>query len=139
MKPFPVKMALIGTAVLAGLIVACAELLGAYYDPAARIPAYAGGAAGLAAAGVGLIFALKLARVDLSKDSDGTFWKWWGGGMLARFFLIGVLGLVLSVIFKKQSAAALLTMMAVYLAGLFAETAWLAQIFFNAGKKNSGT
>jgi hypothetical protein len=128
-------LALIGGVVLSGLVVAAAELLGAHYDPAARMPAYVGGAAGLAAAGLGLIFALKLARLDLSKDTDGAFWKWWGGGMLARFFLIGALGLILSRVFEKQAAAALLTMMAVYLMGLFAETAWLAQIFFNAGKK----
>jgi hypothetical protein len=126
----PIGLICGGAAGLAGLVVATAEILGG----AMRIPVYAGGIAGLVAGAVGLVFAIKLARLDLKEESN-AFWKWWGGGMLVRLVLIGTLGIALSAEFKEQPAAALLTMMGVYLLSMFAESAWLAQIFFNADKK----
>jgi hypothetical protein len=115
---------------LMGLVVAAAEGLSGEM----RVPIYAGGAAGLIAAGVGLAFAVKIARLDLAADKNGAFWKWWGGGMMARFGLVATLGLILMAVFPKQPAAALFSMMGVYLLGMFAESAWLAQVFFKADK-----
>jgi hypothetical protein len=38
-------------------------------------------------------------------------------------------------LYKDQAMAALLSMMAVYLIGMFSEAAWLAHVFIQADKK----
>jgi len=123
-------------AILALLVIGSAEVLERAYAPGLRVPVYVGGMAGLVLALLGMLIALRLARFASSGAEDQGFWKWWGGGLLLRFVLGGIAGVVLMGL--KLGPPALLTMAAVYLAGMFVETALLAQMFFLKADQKAG-
>ena len=122
-----------GSALIIGLIVAAAEVLGRYRSEW-RVPLYAGGVAGIGVCLGGLPFAAKL--VKLGTDPGAAFWKWWGAGILARLTLMtGAAGVLALMYGGKQVIAAILCMFGVYLAGMFAESAWVAKCFFDTADK----
>lgn len=128
-----------GAVLCAGGVWAAAEVLAAREGESIRGCIYAGGAAGGALALAGLPFALILVRIGGahgSRDDDAAFWKWWGGGLLLRMALLGVLAYGLHTWYGPGGfPAAGLTMIAVYLVGLFSEVAWLARVLSRAGPR----
>ena len=123
---------------LAALVAAGAEALGGWAGSEWRVPVYAGGAAGLILNAVGLPFVLKLASLPPTAEASRRFWAIWGAGILARLFLILGLALTLLACFPQQALPAVLPMAAVYLLGMFAESAWLAHRLFRMDKAKHG-
>lgn len=132
---FPTGLALLGFGLLAAGVAGAAEGLSRAFGAELRVPIYAGGCAGILLGLVGIPFAVKLAGIAGAKDESGAFWRWWGLGMLSRLGLMLVLALSLAAAFDKQAMPALLSMVAAYLVGMFAEAGWLAKLFI-AGDGN---
>ena len=132
MNTRPVTLLCFGLAGLAVVTAAVAEVLARCGAEHPRCPIYAGGLAGIALGLAGVPFAAKLARM---REPGGAFWKWWGGGLLARLFLMLALAMVLGVLFHEQAAAPLLTMGAVYVVAMLGEAAWLARRVIEADKR----
>lgn len=128
-----IVVAIAGTGIGAGIVFAVASLLASRYGAGIHVPVCAGGMAGIALALSGIPFAAMLERVSIRKDSDGEFWGWWGGGLLVRMALL--LGFSQVLDYPNYPSAASMTMMGVYLVGLFAEVAWLSQKLLKADKK----
>ena len=128
-----ILIAVAGTGIGAGVVFAVAELLASKYGAGIRLPALAGGTAGIALALSGIPFAAMVERVASRKNADAEFWGWWGGGLLVRMGLLLAFSQMLN--FPNHRSAASMTMMGVYLAGLFAETAWLSQKLLKNEKK----
>jgi hypothetical protein len=125
------------TAVLAvGLVVAGAEGVSAWLDQDLRIPVYIGGAVGLLLTALGIPFVRKLSRIGLG-DTSGAFWKWWGAGLLVRLAVMLTAGVGLGLAFRDRHVAVLLSMVGVYLIGMFAEAAWLARLLFQAADRQA--
>src|SRR5208337_843483 len=97
---------------LAAVVAVAAEGSARFFNGDLRLPVYAGGAAGIALGLAGLPFAVKLAKVE--PPDEAAFWKWWGGGVLTRLFLLLALALGLGACFKEHLAAALLTLTGAY-------------------------
>ncbi|MFH0939191.1 MAG: hypothetical protein V1899_07920 [Planctomycetota bacterium] len=135
MSRFSLVQACVGLLALGGLLAAAAEIMARLLDCGLRVPIYAGGAAGLLLVVVGLPFAAKLTGVATSDDA--SFWKWWGTGLLTRMILLLILALALAAYFSERRAAALLSMISVYLIGMFVEAAWLAKRFFSNSSSQS--
>ena len=129
-------LAAVSFLIVSGLVAAAAEMLGAWCDQAMKLPVYAGGAAGIILGAAGLPFARKLS--SLQRGENVSFWRWWGAGILTRMLLAMVFAAVLANRYKEQMAAALFSMSAVYLTGMFGETAYLATVFFESDKKITG-
>ncbi len=126
-----------GLVALLLLTAVCAEALGRLISPDLRIQIYAGGAGGIVISAVGFAVALKLTRLGRGA-SDAAFWKWWGGGMLVRMFLLLGLALILAVLFEGRPAAALLALAGVYLVGMFGEAFWLSKQLLKNGSSGHG-
>jgi hypothetical protein len=101
-----------------------------------RTAYYGGIAAGGVLAAVGIPFAAKLGGIGGKQDAGAAFWKWWGAGMIIRMALLLIFAFTLMALFREHPAVALLTMGGVYMAGMFAEAAWVAKTLF---KMNSST
>lgn len=89
-----------------------------------RAPVYGGATGGLALALVGAAFAARMVRAHHA-GGGWDVWALWGAGFLARLALLGVLAWFFWRTWEAQAAAAMIALAAVYLAGLFWETAWL--------------
>ena len=114
-----------------GLIAAgIAEFLNAKWGGGFREPFYAGIGSGVMLALVGLPFAIKIATFGNSADNSDAFWKWWGVGLLTRLALMAVFALTLAAWFKSTPEPALLSMVGVYLVGMFVEAAFVARLLF---------
>ena len=129
MSRFSPSRSCVNLLALGCLLTVAAEIMAQWIDRDLRVPIYAGGASGLLLVVAGLPFAAKLTKVAAS--ADALFWKWWGTGLLIRMVLLLILALVLTNYFLEQRAAALLSMIGVYLVGMFVEAAWLAKSFFS--------
>jgi hypothetical protein len=132
---FPAALAVVLVLVVLALLAGVAEVLAHFMSSDVRLPIYCGGAAGVVLGLAAIPFMLKLAELAGRQDNSGAFWKWWGGSLLARLFTM--LGMALTLIswFESQATAALLSLIAVYLIGMFVEAAWLANVFIQADKK----
>jgi hypothetical protein len=118
-------------------VLAAAELLSAGGDAQLRSCIHAGGAAGGLLAVSVLPFALAVSRIrGGDAQSDARFWTWWGGGLLVRLALLGGLAFGLRAwCGAEHFQAASMTMMAVYLAAMFAEVGWLATVLAKSDRK----
>ena len=125
----------LGALLCASGVLVAAELLRASGGESMRDCVYAGGAAGGLLALAALPFALVLARIQAHKGDDAQFWKWWGCGLLLRMALLAGLTCALNRWCAPHPTAAAMTMMAVYLFGLFTEVAWLASVLAQADPK----
>lgn len=83
---------------------------------------------GLVLAGTGVCFAVRIAArhkaMQTAKDGSWDVWTTWGVGVLLRLFLLGLMTWAVWA-FCERFALAMLVLSAVYLVGLFVETAWL--------------
>jgi hypothetical protein len=139
---------LLGLAALSGLTALGAEAAGRV-DAGLRGAVYAGGLGGILLSVAGFAVVLKLARIPAQ---DPAFWKWWGGGMLLRLALLGVLAAALMVMFTgtdelapngrgehiRGTTGALLALAVVYLAGMFSESIWLYRRLLKNGTAGHG-
>jgi hypothetical protein len=98
---------------------------------------YAGGAAGGILVLAGLPFAVVLSRIHGGDaKSDARFWTWWGSGLLLRMTLLGGMAFGLKRWYGPEHyTAATMSMMAVYLVGMFSEVAWLATVLSKSDRK----
>jgi hypothetical protein len=128
----PLKLAGLLLLILAAALAAGAELLAVWLGPALRTAVYVGGVAGLAVTLMGVPFAARLSR--LGADTGAAFWRWWAAGFLSRLVVLVAAAFGLAAFAGEQAAAAILTLGAVYLVGMFAETGWLATRLFAEAK-----
>ena len=121
---------MLASGIAAVIAIVVAEVMSARNGGVGRAGFYGGIAAGGLLAVVGIPFAAKAGSIGGDPDAGAAFWKWWGAGVLARMALLMIFIFALMALFADQPAAALLTMAGVYMAGLFAESAWLARALF---------
>lgn len=112
--------------VLAAMVVLAAECAGKWFDAAMRLQVYAGGVAGLIVGAAGLPFAVRVSRLAAGPETERSFWRGWGGGVLARLVALSGLAVWFAMRFERP-VAALLAMGIVYLGCMFAETWWAAK------------
>jgi hypothetical protein len=134
-KQFPVLLALVVMLAIMALLVGATEVVVKFWGGALRLPMYCGGMAGLVLGVVAIPFLLQLKAMAGVKDASGAFWKWWGAGLLLRMVILLGMALGLMSWFRQQSTAALLSLLAVYLIGMFVEAAWLASVFIQSDTK----
>lgn len=118
--------------VLTVLLLAATEFICAKKGEAFRWPMYGGGIAGFAMNLLALPFALKMAGMTFGGGRDTMFWVLWGGGFLVRLFGFGVSAFVLIQMYPGFETPALVTLMAIFLPGMFVESGWLSRRFFAA-------
>jgi hypothetical protein len=123
----PESLPLAGMAVAAlglmGLIVAGGEAAAALKDSSARWSAYAGGAAALIATLSGLPFLIKLTKLG---QNDGTFWLYWGLGILTRTGVGLIAALLLLQILPGHEDVLVIVLALVHMTALMIETVWVA-------------
>lgn len=125
----------VGVVLLAGLLVVVIEGICWWKGSEWRGPLYWGGAAGFGLNLLGYPFMLKLAALPESAVKSGSAISWWVAGVLVR--LAGIAGMMVAIKgrFPSHEREAVLTAVAVYMAGMFAELAWLARRFNSMDKK----
>ena len=128
MKRFLIA-SLVGAAVLAGLLALVIEWVCLTYGMEWREPLYWGGAAGFLINALGYPFMLKLATMSRDDVKAGKSWNWWLPGVLARMVGIGLTASAMRGRFSGHENGVTLTMVAVYMAGMFAELAWIGKRF----------
>ena len=132
---FTVRVCCLSAFALAALTIGISQLAGACLGGHVQTAFYSGALAGVALAASGMPFVMKLARIGACTTDDAKFWRLWGAGLLLRSGLLLALGIPLALLFRDHPAVVLLPMVGLYLAGLFAETAWLARILFSSAAK----
>jgi hypothetical protein len=120
-----------------GAILALAACLAPLLIPAEWLLVYGGAAAGVGMCTLGWPFTVKLAGMPL-ESGQARFWKWWATGLLVRSGLSLTVALLLMSCDGPHRVAATLTLAAVYLVGMFAETAWLSRRLALMDKRKHG-
>lgn len=125
----------IGGLALALLTVLAIEGVCWWKDATLRGPLYLGAAAGFGINVLGFPFILKMAALTPAQVREGAQWNWWLYSALARTAGIGLFAAVMSRWPSGHEAPTVLAGMAVYMAGLCAELAWLARRYNAVDKR----
>ncbi len=120
---------LLGGLVLLGLLALVIELVCKTKGEEWREPLNLGGLAGVMINLLGFPFIVKLAVLSPEEVRAGSSWVWWLPGVLARMIGVGVSAAVLRGKFPGHENGVTLMMISVYMAGMFAELAWIGRRF----------
>lgn len=117
----------LGSVILACLAVATIEAICWGKGAELRAPLYWGVAAGFLINLLSYPFVLKMAVLSPEDVKSGVCWNWWLGGALVRSAAIGLMVAAIRGRFSGHESDVRLAAIAMYMAGMFAELAWLSR------------